>query len=51
MEEDLTHAEEELGLVVGKLAKFLHTKNSWQLGTILCLIATVVVLFFLVLYT
>jgi len=51
MEEDLTNVEEELGLVMGKLAKFLKTKDTWQLGTILCLAVTVVVLFFLVLYT
>ena len=51
MEEDLTNVEEELGLVMGKLAKFLKTKDTWQLGTILCLTATAVILFFLVLYT
>lgn len=50
MEEDLSNVEEELGMVMGKLAKFLHTKDTWQLGTILCLLATVVVLFFLVVY-
>jgi hypothetical protein len=51
MEEDLTNVEEELGVVMGKLAKFLQTKDRWQLGTILCLIATVIVLFLLILYT
>ena len=51
MEEDLTNVEEELGMVMGKLAKFLKTKDTWQLGTILCLMATALVLFFLVLYT
>lgn len=51
MEEDLTNVEEELGMVMGKLAKFLKTKDTWQLGTILCLMATTVILFFLVLYT
>lgn len=50
MEEDLSNVEEELGMVMGKLAKFLKTKNTWQLGTILCLLFIVVVLFFLVLY-
>lgn len=50
MEEDLANAEEELGMVMGKLAKFLRTKNQWQLGTIVCLSITVVVLFFMVLY-
>ena len=51
MEEDLTHAEEELGVVMGKLAKLLKTKNSGQLKTILCLIILVIVLFLLVLYS
>jgi syntaxin 6 len=51
MEEDMTDAEEQLGLVMGKLAKFLKTKNPWQLRTILALSLTVVVLFFLVIYT
>lgn len=51
MTTDLENVEEELGLVMGKLAKFLKTKNSWQLGTIMFLMATTVVLFFLVLYT
>jgi archaellum component FlaC len=51
MEEDLAHAEEELGMVMGKLAKFLKTKDTWQLGTIMCLMLTVIVLFLLVLYT
>ena len=51
MEEDLSNVEEELGMAMGKLAKFLKTKDTWQLGTILCLSGTVVVLFFLVLYT
>jgi syntaxin 6 len=51
MEEDFTHVEQELGLVMGKLARFLQTKDTWQLGTILCLSATVIILFFLVIYT
>lgn len=51
MTTDLENVEEELGLVMGKLAKFLKTKDSWQLGTILALSAATVVLFFLVLYT
>jgi hypothetical protein len=50
MEEDLSNVEEELGLVMGKLAKFLNTKDTWQLGTIMCLGAIVVVLFFFLLY-
>lgn len=50
MEEDLENVEEELGMVMGKLAKFLQTKNRWQLGTIVCLSFAVVVLFLLVVY-
>jgi syntaxin 6 len=51
LDQDMTNVEEELGLVMGKLAKFLHTKDPWQLRTILCLSLTVVILFFLVLYS
>jgi syntaxin 6 len=50
MEEDLEHVEEELGMVMGKLAKVLKTKDRWQLGTIICLTFTVVILFLMVLY-
>eukprot|EP00429_Kryptoperidinium_foliaceum_P000192 CAMPEP_0176019434 /NCGR_PEP_ID=MMETSP0120_2-20121206/9388_1 /TAXON_ID=160619 /ORGANISM="Kryptoperidinium foliaceum, Strain CCMP 1326" /LENGTH=285 /DNA_ID=CAMNT_0017352509 /DNA_START=293 /DNA_END=1147 /DNA_ORIENTATION=+ len=34
LDEDLTNVEEELGMVMGKLAKFLKTKDKWQLRTI-----------------
>jgi syntaxin 6 len=51
MAEDLDNVEQELGLVMGKLAKFLHTKDKWQLGTILLLTMIAIVLFLLVLYT
>jgi syntaxin 6 len=51
MDADLANAEEQLGMVMGKLAKLLKTKDKCQLGTILCLAATVIVLFLLVLYT
>ncbi|CAB9502952.1 Syntaxin-6 [Seminavis robusta] len=51
MDADLANAEEQLGMVMGKLAKLLKTKNKCQLGTILCLLAIVIVLFLLVLYT
>jgi syntaxin 6 len=51
IEEDLTDAEEKLGAVMGKLAKLLKTKDKCQLGTILALLLTALVLFFLVLYT
>ena len=50
LDEDLTNVEEELGMVMGKLAKFLKTKDRWQLRTILILCLVVVILFFLVLY-
>lgn len=49
--QDLENAEEQLGMVMGKLAKLLQTKNTCHLGTILCLTATAIVLFLLVLYT
>lgn len=51
LEEDFTNAEEQLGLVMGKLAKVLRTKSKWQLGTILIMTLTVIILFFLVMYT
>jgi syntaxin 6 len=51
MEDDLDKAEEELGMVMGKLAKFLKTKDRWQLSTILGLTFTAIFLFFLVIYT
>lgn len=51
LDEDLTKVEEELGMVMGKLAIFLKTKNKCHLRTILTLSLIVVVLFFLVIYT
>lgn len=51
MEEDLADAEEQLGMVMGKLAKFLKTKDKWQLGTIVTLFFIMMVLLMLVLYT
>ena len=51
LDDDLATAEEELGLVMGKLAKFLKTKDRWQLRTILMLTLTVIILFFLVIYS
>jgi syntaxin 6 len=51
MDDDLANAEEELGLVMGKLGKFLHTKDRGQLCTIVWLMCTVVVLFLLLVYT
>ena len=51
LEDDLADAEEQLGAVMGKLAKLLKTKSKCQLGLILILSLVVLVLFFLVLYT
>lgn len=51
LEEDMTNAEEELGLVMGKMAKFMGTKDRWQLRIILTLSLIVVVMFFLVIYS
>jgi len=51
LEDDLDNAEEQLGLVMGKLAKIMKTKSKLQLGTIVALSAIVLVLLFLVLYT
>lgn len=51
LEEDLADAEEQLGVVMGRLAKLLKTKNKCQLGLIVVLTLVVLVLFFLVLYT
>lgn len=51
LEEDLTNAEEQLGMVMGRLAKVLKTKNKWQLGVIMLMSLIVIVLLFLVLFT
>lgn len=50
LDDDLHNLEEQLGFVMGKLGKFLKTKNKCQLGTILLLCLIVIVLFFLVIY-
>lgn len=50
MEDDLANAEEELGMVMGKLGKFLHTKDRSQICAILALTGTAVVLFLMVVY-
>jgi syntaxin 6 len=50
MGDDLDAAEEELGIVMGKLANFLQTKDRWQLGTILALSGVMIVLLLLVVY-
>lgn len=51
MDDDLADAEEKLGVVMGKLAKFLKTKNKWHLCTIMGLSGVVVLLFVMVIYT
>lgn len=51
LEEDLADAEEQLGVVMGKLAKLLKTKNKCQIGLIIILSLIVLLLFFLVIYT
>lgn len=51
LDQDMTNAEEELGLVMGKMAKFIGTKNKGQLRIILTLSLIVVVMFFLVIYS
>lgn len=51
LEDDLADAEEQLGVVMGKLGKLLKTKSRCQIGLILILSLIVLVLFFLVLYT
>ena len=51
MQNDLEAAEEELGLVMGKLGDFLQTKDKWQLCTILSLFGVAVLLLLLVVYT
>ncbi len=50
LEDDLQNAEEQLGLVMGKLGKLLKTTNKWQLRTIMILCLIVIVLLFLVMY-
>jgi syntaxin 6 len=49
-DEDLTNVEEELGMVMGKLAKFLKTKDRWQLRTIFLLVLIIVIMIFVLLY-
>ena len=51
LDQDMTNAEEELGMVMGKMAKFLGTKNRGQLKVIFILSLIVVILLFLVIYT
>lgn len=51
LDQDMTTAEEELGLVMGKMAKFMGTKDKWQLRAILILTLIMIVMFFLVFYS
>jgi len=50
LDEDLTNVEEELGMVMGKLAKFLKTKDRWHLRTILILTLVMLFMFFILIY-
>lgn len=50
LDQDLTNAEEELGIVMGKMAKFMGTKDRFQLRTIFILSLIMVAMFFAVLY-
>ena len=50
MDDDLANVEEELGMVMGKLGKFLQTKDRGQICIILGLTATALVLFLLLVY-
>eukprot|EP00536_Pseudo-nitzschia_multiseries_P013898 jgi/Psemu1/310366/fgenesh1_kg.629_\ len=51
LDQDMTNVEEELGLVMGKMAKFMGTKDRWQLRTILILTLIMIVMLFLVIYS
>lgn len=51
LDQDMTNAEEELGLVMGKVAKFIGTKNRGQLRTIIILTLIVIIMLFLVIYS
>mmetsp|Transcript_20231 Transcript_20231/g.43735 ORF Transcript_20231/g.43735 Transcript_20231/m.43735 type:complete len:306 (+) Transcript_20231:327-1244(+) len=51
LDDDLQEAEEQLGLVMGKLSTFLGTKDRAQICTILILFAVAVLLFLLIVYT
>ena len=50
MDDDLATAEEELGMVLGKLGKFLQTKDRSEICIILALGLTALVLFLLLVY-
>lgn len=50
MEEDLATAEEELGMVMGKLGKFLQTKDRKEICIILGLTVTAIFLFLMLVY-
>uniref|UniRef100_A0A7S3P3R1 t-SNARE coiled-coil homology domain-containing protein n=1 Tax=Amphora coffeiformis TaxID=265554 RepID=A0A7S3P3R1_9STRA len=50
MDDDLANVEEELGMVMGKLGKFLQTRDRGQICIILGLTATALVLFLMLAY-
>lgn len=51
MEVDLEKAEEDLGLVMGKLSEFMQTKDPTKICTIVALFFVAVFLLFLIIYT
>ena len=51
MDEDLDRAAEKMGLVLGKVAKLLKTKDKCQIWGVLLLFFTLVILVALVIYT
>lgn len=50
LDQNMADAEEELGVVLGKLAKFIGTKNMWHLRAVFTLTVIVIVMFVLVIY-
>ncbi|KAG6620003.1 Syntaxin 6 [Phytophthora cinnamomi] len=49
--DDVEEAQERMNFVMGRLSKLLKTKDKCQLGLILFLVAVLVVMIFLVIYT
>ncbi|OWZ17334.1 Syntaxin 6 [Phytophthora megakarya] len=51
LNDDMEEAQERMNFVMGRLSKLLKTKDKCQLGLILFLVAVLVVMIFLVVYT
>ena len=51
MDEDLDRAAEKMGLVLGKVAKLLKTKDKCQIWGVILLFFTLIILVALVIYT